>query len=368
MREFESVSFSLSALGLQFSERGLRSVTLAKNSLLDWIYALGTALLVWLVVRTLHRLLLSHFKKHAEKTVTAVDDVMVQVASATGFYFHLALALLVGREFLVLGPIVSELSKDLIWISILLQLGVWAQRGVGGAVDIWQAKQSGPEGATIAGGIRFVLKLIVWTLIVLLALANLGVEISAVIAGLGVGGIAAALAVQSILGDLFAGLSMYFDRPFDIGDFIQVDQLRGTVDRIGLRTTRIVSLDGEQIVLPNGELGKSRIRNFARMKERRVLFGFGVEYGLKAELLMKAKEIATQAVVSKPGVRLDRVHFRNFGASALEFELVYFVLSPDQLAFLDVHQEILLEIYRHFEEAGIPFAFPTQTLHLRKDS
>jgi small-conductance mechanosensitive channel len=179
---------------------------------------------------------------------------------------------------------------------------------------------------------------------------------------LGVGGIAAALALQTLLADVFASLSMYFDRPFDIGDFVTIGEFLGTVEEIGLRTTRLRALSGEQIVYPNGELIKSQIRNYARMSERRILFRFGIEYNLAPEKVEMAARLPREVIESVDGVRFDRCHFATYGDYALEYEVVYYVLSPDYAVYMDRHHAINLGMYRRFRDEGIPFAFPTRTL------
>jgi small-conductance mechanosensitive channel len=192
----------------------------------------------------------------------------------------------------------------------------------------------------------------------------LDVNITTLIAGLGVGGIAVALAVQSILSDLFASLSILLDKPFAVGHFIVVDSIAGTVAHVGLKTTRVRSLSGEEIVLSNTDLLKSRIHNYKRLFERRVLFGFGVTYNTGYDALAAIPSVVREIVQSIPKTRFDRAHFKDYGDSSLNFEVVYFVLDSDYNVYMDVQQAINLEIYRRFEQARIEFAFPTRTLYV----
>jgi small-conductance mechanosensitive channel len=185
------------------------------------------------------------------------------------------------------------------------------------------------------------------------------------VAGLGIGGIAVALAIQNILGDLFASLSIALDKPFVIGDFIIVDQLLGTVEHIGLKTTRIRSLSGEQIVFSNADLLNSRIRNYKRMYERRVVFSIGVTYQTPYEKLASIGTTLKEIIESQPDVRFDRAHFREYADSSLNYEVVYYVKSPDYNRYMDIQQAINLEIYRRFQDGGIEFAYPTRTLYLQ---
>jgi small-conductance mechanosensitive channel len=206
---------------------------------------------------------------------------------------------------------------------------------------------------------------VLWAVVALLALDNMGFDITALVAGLGVAGIAVGLAVQNILGDLFASLSIVLDKPFVIGDFIVVDNLPGTVERIGIKTTRVRSLSGEQLVFSNADLLKSRIRNYRRMTERRVVFSVGVTYETGEEKLGTIPGILRGIVEAQGNVRFDRAHFQSFGDSALVFEVVYYILTPDYSRYMDIQQEINFAIHRRFTAEGISFAYPTRTLWLR---
>ncbi|MDP7260201.1 MAG: mechanosensitive ion channel family protein, partial [Anaerolineales bacterium] len=203
-----------------------------------------------------------------------------------------------------------------------------------------------------------------WSIILLLALDNLGIEISGLLTGLGIGGIAVALAVQNILSDLLAYVSIMLDRPFTVGDFIVVDDRMGTVERIGLKTTRMRSLSGELLIFANHDLLGSRLSNFQDREDRRVVFTIGVTYDTPAAKLASIPEIMREVVSAQQQVRFDRSHFHSFGDFSLQFETVYYVNSADYGVYMDVQQNINLELVRRFERADIEFAFPTQTVHL----
>lgn len=232
----------------------------------------------------------------------------------------------------------------------------------------WEKSAGGGAGSpTAAGsltGLRWLILLVTYALILLLALQNTGVDVTSLIAGLGIGGIAVALAMQNILGDLFASLTIALDKPFVIDDFIVVGSEMGTVEHIGLKTTRVRSLSGEQLVFGNADLLSSRIRNYKRMSERRVVFGFGVVYDTPPETIEAISAIVRRAVEAQDNVRFDRCHFYRFGASSLDFEAVYYINSPDYNAHMDAQQAVHLAIARAFRERRIEFAFPTQTLHV----
>jgi small-conductance mechanosensitive channel len=194
------------------------------------------------------------------------------------------------------------------------------------------------------------------------------VQITPLLASLGIGGLAVALALQNVLSDLFASLSIVLDKPFVIDDFIAVDDLQGTVEHVGLKTTRLRSLSGEQLVFSNSDLLSSRVRNYKRMLERRATFTIGVIYGTPVEALREIPKLIRAAVESQPNTRMDRTHFQKFGDSSLDFETVYFMLVPDYAVFMDVQQEINLYLYEAFQERGLEFAFPTRTLWLEQSA
>ena len=202
----------------------------------------------------------------------------------------------------------------------------------------------------------------IWSVIALVALDSLGINVTTVVAGLGIGGVAVALAVQNILGDLFASLSIILDKPFVMGDFLIIDEHMGSVEYIGLKTTRIRSLSGEQLIFSNSDLLKSRIRNYGRMFERRVVFNLGVTYSTPRDKLRRIPEIIRDAINAQEKTRFDRSHFMKYGDYALQFETVYYVKSPDYNIYMDIQQSIYFAIHEAFEREQIDFAYPTQKL------
>ncbi|MBZ0181244.1 MAG: mechanosensitive ion channel family protein [Melioribacteraceae bacterium] len=208
---------------------------------------------------------------------------------------------------------------------------------------------------------------LIWVLGFLFILDNLGFQINTVITGLGIGGIAVALAAQAILGDLFSYFVIYFDKPFEIGDFVIFDDKRGTVEKIGIKTTKIRSITGEVLVVSNSNLTNARVHNYKQMQRRRVAFIIGVVYQTKLEKVKKIPAIIKEIVESNDDVAFDRSHFFNYGPHSLDFETVYFVEGNDYIKYMDIHQNINLKIYEAFEREGIEFAYPTQTLHINKN-
>jgi len=338
------------------------------NSVLQWGIALVVLLVAHPALRLALRFVANRLEAVARHTRTDLDDLAAQLLRKTRGPVVFLLAVWLAST--TLGGLWSVRAATLARIAILIQVGLWA-----GDVLTWlleryrkrQIAEDDPGAATAIGAMGFLGKLGLWSVIALTGVATLGFEIGPALAGLGVGGIAVALAVQNILGDLFASLSIIFDRPFVLGDFIIVGDQMGTVEHVGLKTTRVRSLSGEQLIFSNSDLLNSRVRNFKRMNERRVVFRFGVQYDTGHERLREIPGIVREIVESRERVRFDRAHFATFGDSSLEFEVVYFMLVPDFTAYMDAQQAINLEIYRRLEELGVGFAFPTRTVHLHLD-
>jgi small-conductance mechanosensitive channel len=217
-----------------------------------------------------------------------------------------------------------------------------------------------------AKGILLIVQIIVWTIGFLFLIDNLGFDITTLVAGLGIGGIAIALAAQTVLGDLFSYLVIFFDKPFEIGDFIIVEDKMGTVEYIGIKTTRIRTLSGEQLVCSNTDLTDSRVHNYKRMEERRIAFSFGVVYNTPAAKLKIIPPLVKKIIEDLENTRFDRAHFKSFGDFSLDFEVVYYVLSADYNIYMDKQQSINLRIFELFEKEQIEFAFPTQTLFVTR--
>ncbi len=338
------------------------------SSLLNWT----VAALVLTVAHPLLRLLLSilagRLEALARRTPGRVDELAASLLRRTKGPVLFIVALWVAS--LTLSPEWAVRMWLVVQVAVLVQIALWASAGVTWLLERYRDRRldEDPGVATAMGALGFLGRVAVWTLVLLTTLGVLGFEIGPALAGVGVGGIAIALAVQNILGDLFASLSIIFDRPFVIGDFIIVGDLMGTVEHVGLKTTRVRSLSGEQLVFSNSDLLSSRVRNFKRMAERRILFRFGVQYDTGHERLRRIPGIVEEIVRSVPNTRFERAHFAEFADSALEFEVVYHMLVPDFGSYMDAQQEINLELYRRLEELEVAFAFPTRTLHVHAES
>ncbi len=336
------------------------------NPLADWLAAAGVALGVALVLLIVKYVVGRRLATIAARTTSELDDLVVALIDRTRLYFIVALAIRAGSPLLAFPLPIHEAIRDLTTIAFLLQLARWAT----GLITFWlskwaHARAGGDERATSATfkAIGGVAQVIIWLVVLLLALKNVwDFDITALVTGLGVGGIAVALAVQNILGDAFAALSIVLDKPFDIGDTIAVDSFVGTVEHIGLKTTRIRALGGEQVIFSNAELLKSRVRNLRRMVERRVVFTIGATYDTPPDLVERVPAMIRAIIEATPNTRFDRSHFARYMDSSLEFESVYYVTAPDYAVYMDAHQAVNLALLRQFNDLGISFAFPTRTI------
>ncbi len=330
------------------------------------LVAVAVATIVFVALLSMRRLLNRYLGGWAVRTNIAFVDLIAELIAATRTFVLLVVAVYAGLLVLPLSARWLVILGALTTIVVLLQIGLWGNRVVGYSIRHLVERHAQEDGglANAAGALSFLSRVALWSLVALLVLSSLKINITALVAGLGVGGVAVALALQNILGDLFASLSILIDKPFAVGHFIVVDDLSGTVEHVGVKSTRVRSLSGEEIVLSNGDLLKCRIHNYKKLLERRILFGFGVTYDTPHEKLAALPAAMRKIIEGIPKTRFDRAHFKDFGDSALNFEVVYFVLDPDYNIYMDIQQQINLEMVRHFAEAAIEFAFPTRTLYL----
>lgn len=335
------------------------------NSVAEVLTATGIALGAMLLAAVVRGLLRRRFAD-ARETASEWDDLGLNLAERTRLLLLLLPSLYLGGRVLAAHTAMWPFLRHAATISVIAQSALWASA----VVDFWLRRYQKsraavePEAVTTINAFRIAIIAGIWTVAALSAIANLGFDVTALITGLGIGGVAIALATQNILGDLFASLSIVLDKPFVVGDFIIVGEDMGTVEYIGLKTTRLRALSGEQIVIGNGDLLKSRVRNFKRMWERRVVFRIGVVYQTPADVLESLPSVIRGVIEGQPKTRVDRVHFMTMADSALEFEAVYFVEVPDYNVYADTQQAINLGILRAFESAGVQFAYPTRTLHV----
>jgi small-conductance mechanosensitive channel len=340
---------------------------LRANHPTEWVAAAGVALALAVVLVFARRVLVHRIAAYARSTATPIDDVIADMLGATKRVFLVLMALYAGAQFLELPPRITKVVDNMAIVAILAQAAFWANRAIVAGLThyLHEKQQTDAASATTVAVLGFVVRIAVWALIVLMILDNLGFNITTLVASLGIGGIAVALALQNILGDLFASLSIALDKPFVIGDFIIIDDHMGTVEYIGLKTTRLRSLSGEQIACSNADLLKSRIHNYKRMVERRILFSFGVTYQTPYAQLERIPAMVREIIEHEAKTRFDRAHFKGYGDSSLDFEVVYYVLSSDYNVYMDIQQAINLALFRRFEAEHIEFAYPTRTLYVQ---
>jgi len=339
------------------------------NTLATWLLSLAAAVFVFLVLNGLKRIMSRWVLVWVKGTKTDLDDLVADLFGRTWYLFLVAVSIYAGSLVLTLPQVGSGIRTVMV-ILFWVQVAVWGA-GVINYLVSRQVKRQREEkdaaSATTINALGIVGKGVLWTVVVLLALDSIpGVEVNTLIASLGIGGIAVALAVQNILGDLFASLSIVLDQPFVIGDFITVGEYMGTVEHIGLKSTRVRSLTGEQLIFSNSDLLNSRIRNYKRMDNRRVSFTLGVTCQTSYEKLVEIPRIVQEIIEAQPQTSFDRAHFKEYGDFSLNFEIVYYMLTSDYNVFMDVQQTINLEIFRRFAEKEIELAYPTQTIVLAK--
>ena len=340
-----------------------------ENTLRNYLIALGIVVLGFVAVRIFKGVVNNRLRKLSERTSTNIDDYVIESINRFGIPILYAMVVYFGLQYLALPERIDNILRIAITVvvtfftirfianTLLLLLKAYVRRKEGGEEKVKQLR-----------GIMIIVNVIIWSIGLLFLFDNLGYDVTTVIAGLGVGGIAVALAAQNILGDLFNYLVIFFDRPFEIGDFIIVDDKMGNVEFIGIKTTRLKSLSGEQLVFANSDLTSSRIHNYKRMQRRRIVFKLGVIYQTSLEQVKQIPAVLRAAVEAQNEneeiVIFDRAHFASYGESSLNFEVVYNVLTGDYGKYMDVQQAINFRVYEEFERMGVEFAYPTRTLHI----
>jgi len=337
------------------------------NRIADYLIFVGLFLAAFGMIKIFQHFILRRLKKWAEKTATTIDDFLLRIIQRQILPLAYFGAFYLSVNTLSLHPFLKKII-DIVGMAILMVfVARLALSLMGYGFNLYFTKRGKDVTSDRSlTGILAVLKVAVWTLAIVVFLDNLGFKISAIIAGLGIGGIAIALAAQAILGDLFSYFSILFDRPFEVGDFIILDQYLGTIEHVGIKTTRIRSLGGEQVILSNTDLTSSRVRNYKRMGKRRVVFKLGVTYQTSLEQLKVMPGIIEKIIKGVKDTTFDRAHFFSYGDFNLVFEVVYYVMSRDYNKYMDIQQEINFAIKKEFEARDIEFAYPTQTLYLDK--
>ena len=346
------------------------SIGILGHPLSGWLAFLGVGIGLLGTARIMRSFIAKRFKRQDRHRVDNFYGLAASLIERLSLPLMAILSIFLGSRFLDLSAKTEQWLSAIAVIAVIIQIARWGNALVVFWLNHYLLKQESADGegmtTTSLRAVGFVCRLVIIVVAVLLALDNIpGVEITALVASLGIGGIAVAIAVQNVLADLFASLSIVLDKPFAIGDFIIIDSHMGSVEYIGLKTTRLRSLSGEQLIFSNSDMLKSRIRNYKQMAERRVVFSIGVVYQTTHDKLGKIPDIIRQIIELLENVRFDRAHFQGFGEYALNFEIVYYVLSPDYGVYMDIQQAINLAIYEQFEQQEIAFAYPTRTLQVQ---
>ncbi len=342
--------------------------TFAGNTIKDYIYFCAFIIAGFLAVKIFRYVIFNKLKRLSERTVAVIDDLVIETFRQNLLPVMYLVVLKSGTEILNINSKVADWIRYIFLILIAFFVTRFMISVIIYSINrFWLAKtRKEDERSSIAVLLATIIKIIVWSVSLLILLDNMGVRVSGLVAGLGVGGVAIAFAAQSILGDVFNYFTIFFDRPFEIGDFLVVDNFAGVVEHIGVKTTRLRSLSGEQLIFANTDLTGSRVRNYKTMQERRVVFSFGVTYQTPAAKVKKISGEVQKIIESIEGTRFDRAHFLKFGDSSLDYEVVYYVLSGDYKTYMDIQQEINFQIMMKLQKMKIEFAYPTRTLFIEK--
>ncbi len=340
------------------------------NTGLDYLIAITILAVVTIFLKLFDVFLVKILEKVSKKTKNNLDDLIVEFLSGIKWPFFIFMGIYLSLQTLVLPELIHKALKYLLVIFIAF----YSAKGLIYIINYYVKKEvnkrenkGDPESTSMIKVFGTILKTAIWSVALLMVLGNLGIEITPLIAGLGIGGIAIAIALQSVLGDVFSAFAIYFDKPFKDGDFIIIGDDMGMIKHIGIKSTRIQTLQGQELIVSNSELTNTRINNYKKMEKRRVVFGFGVEYSTPSRKLKKINEIVKNVMEKVKDADLDRVHFKDFGDFSLNYEVVYYINSPDYNKYMDTQEEINLKIKEDFEKEKIVFAFPTQTIFIAKD-
>ena len=339
------------------------------NTLQEYLTSAAVFVGVLLVLPIARAIILRRLKAFSERTASDLDDLLHDLLRrVVGPVVYLFSALYFSTLFLALPESLGLLVQSLLVIVLAIKVAQVLQGLAGYGVRKWTeptAKED-PASAAMLKNVTWVVQLMIWAATVLFIFDNLGINITAFVASLGIGGVAVALAAQSVLGDAFSSFAIFLDKPFQVGDFIIVGDLLGTVEQVGFKTTRIRSLGGEQLIFSNSDLTSSRIKNYKRMRERRVVFSLGVTYQTPLEKVKALPPMIKRVVDEHEYARFDRAHFKSFGDFALIYEVVYYVLRPDYNTYMDLQQSMNFQLMEEFEKAGLEFAYPTQQLFVTR--
>ena len=339
------------------------------NTFQDYLVSAAVFLGVSVGMPIAKGLVLRHLKTLSEATKNDFDDLLHDLLRRfVGPFVYLFTALYFGTLSLSLPENLSRLLYGFFVVILTIKVAQILQETAGYGIRKWTKRtvKEDPTSAAMLKNMTWVVRIMIWAATLLFIFDNLGVNITAFVASLGIGGVAIALAAQAVLGDAFSSFAIFMDKPFQVGDFIIVGDLLGTVEHVGFKTTRIRSLGGEQLIFSNTDLTSSRIKNYKRMQERRVVFSIGVIYQTPIEKVKALPQMIRRVVEEHESARFDRAHFKSFGDFALIYEVVLIVLRPDYNTYMDVQQSINFRLMEELQKAEIEFAYPTQQLYVTK--
>ncbi len=329
------------------------------NELRNWLGATVSFVLWFTVLPLVRGFVLRRLRNLHPTQSAAALELILALLGATTRIFLVAVAAWLSLRWLNIPKSLDRGAEIAFLVILWFQIALWGMTLIGSLIHTRQRAASAAEGAAGLNILKFIGTALVWAIAFLMLLANLGVEIMPLVAGLGIGGLAIALAVQNVLGDLLASLSIALDKPFRVGDFLAVGEERGTVEQIGIKSTRLRSVTGEQIVFSNADLLKSRVRNYGLWPERRAEFQLRITYETPRALIAEVPAIIEAAIRAQDKTRFERAHFVRYGDWALIYESVYYVLDRELTVFLNVQQAINLTLMDEFSRRGIQFAYPT---------
>lgn len=334
------------------------------NSIANYILAFVILIIVYFIVKIFDKFLLEKMdiliKKISKSFSTFLKKIIKKriypLLYLLAFYFAF-------RQLTTISQLDYIVNFTLMIISVIFVVLTLIDIITYSIKKYWAKKERNEEQLKVLNVTLFLIKILVWIIALIFVMDNLNIQITGLVTGLGISGIAIAFAAQSILTDLFNYFTIFFDKPFDIGDFIITGEYRGTIEHIGIKTTRIRSLSGEQLIISNTDLVNSRINNYKRMKQRRINFNFGLTYDTPVNKLKEVPKIVEEIIKSIDKTEFDRAHFSEFGASSLLFQVIYYVKDSDYKVYMEIQQQINFKLKEKIEELGLSFAFPTQTIH-----
>ena len=337
------------------------------NSVKEYIVATVIFALIVIIFRIVKYQFVKKLRKVANNTKAEIDDLLIKIVDKIGWPFYVFFAIFISVKFIQVPDVVNILftytTPIVVVIIVVRSLQQFVDYGI---QKLGNEKQEENETAVI-NIIGRILRGALWGIALVYVVSLFGYDVTTVVASFGVLGIVLAFGLQEVLSDIFASISIFFDKPFEIGDFIIVGDTTGIVKEVGIKSTRVQSLWGQEVVIPNKELTSARINNYKKMKRRRIQFSFGVVYEISAEKLEKVLEITKEIVANIELAELDRVHFKEYGDFSLNFEVVYYVNTSDYAKYMDIQQEINFLLKKRFEKEGISFAYPTQTIIVNKE-